>query len=552
MTIAHSIRHALRAARARLGAEHGFTMLVALGALTVTTLLAGAAYVAVQGDVHLSRHDLDGKRAYYAASAGVNDYLYQLNQNPDYWKTCTPNDLQTITGVPGATQTKVQYSYQYMLANGSTSCSSTDPITSLIDKSTGSLQMKFIGYSGASATGNPACAYTACRGIIASFRKDSPLDYLWYTVYEAFDPSILGYTDCAVFYRDGRPSKCNIYWGSGDVMNGPMYTQDQYLIGGSATFGRTTNDVIASVAPGTNWQAICAGNSCGSLNLNGSAVPGVRTISPPADNSQLLTDAQMHGQVFSGTTTVTLNGASNATVVNCPGTTAGAACTSTALDTTSKPIIYVQNAAGCSLTPYSPYDVSYPTTTTGSNYYGCQGDVYVKGNYGASFTIAAADDIIVTGDVTTAHDGSGNPTGPAVLGLVANKFVRVMHGVTPRQSHSYQQCQAASGGNVSNITNQTLTSPTIDAAVLAVQHSWIVDNFDCGAKLQNLSVNGAIAQYYRGPVAVTGTTGYLKDYSYDDRLHVTLPPYLFDIATSGWHVVRQTLCVPGGTGTTSC
>ena len=51
---------------------------------------------------------------------------------------------------------------------------------------------------------------------------------------------------------------------------------------------------------------------------------------------------------------------------------------------------------------------------------------------------------------------------------------------------------------------------------------------------------------------MTGTTGYLKDYAYDDRLHVTLPPYLFDIATSGWHVVRQTLCVPGGTGTTGC
>ena len=150
----------------------------------------------------------------------------------------------------------------------------------------------------------------------------------------------------------------------------------------------------------------------------------------------------MHGQVYSGTTTVTLNGASSATVVNCPGTTAASACTSTPLDITAKPIIYVQNTAGCSLSPYSPYDVSYPTTTIGSNYYGCEGDVYVKGNYSASFTIAAANDIVVTGDLTTAHDGSGNPTGPAVLGLVANKFVRVMHGVTPRQNHGYQQCQA--------------------------------------------------------------------------------------------------------------
>ena len=234
----------------------------------------------------------------------------------------------------------------------------------------------------------------------------------------------------------------------------------------------------------------------------------------------------MHGQVFSGTTTVTFNGASTATVMNCPGTTAASTCTTTSLDITAKPIIYVQNAAACSLTPYSPYDVSYPTTTVGSNYYGCEGDVYVKGNYSASFTIAAANDIVVTGDLTTAHDGSGQPTGPAVLG-VGREQVRARDA--RRDAASEPQLSAvpsSEGGNVTNVTNpnQTLTSPTIDAAILAVQHSWIVDNFDCGAKLQNLTVNGAIAQYYRGPVAVTGTTGYLKDYTYDDRLHVTLPP----------------------------
>ncbi len=557
MRITNIITEAAHRTRVRLAAEHGFTMLIALGVLSVTTLLAGAAYVAVLGDTHASRHDLDAKRAYAAAGAGVNDYLYQLNQDPDYWKTCTPNDLQTITGVPGATKTSVQYSFQYILANGSTSCSTSDPITSLIDTPTGMLQMKFIGYSGAPTTGNPACPYTACRGIIASFRKDSPIDYLWYTVYEAFDPKISGYNDCQVFYRVGRPAHCDIFWGSGDTMNGPMYTQDQYLIGGSPTFGRTKADNIASVAQqGSSWQAICGGNNCGSLNLQGTAITGARIISPPADNSQLLTDAQNHGQVYLGTTTITLNGTNTASVVNCPNTNAGTptnnGCTTSSLDISAKPIIYVQNAAGCSPPPYSPYDVSYPTTILNSYYYGCAGDVYIQGSYNNSLTIAAANNIIVTGDLTTSHDGAGLPNGVAVMGLVANGFVRVMHGVTPRQNHTSQQCQAASGGNVTNIANQTLTNPTIDAAILAVAHSWIVDNFDCGARLQNLTVNGAIAQYSRGPVAITGTTGYLKHYTYDNRLHVTLPPYLFDIANSGWHVVRETLCVPGGSGATGC
>ena len=39
----------------------------------------------------------------------------------------------------------------------------------------------------------------------------------------------------------------------------------------------------------------------------------------------------------------------------------------------------------------------------------------------------------------------------------------------------------------------------IDAAILALDHSFIVDNWDCGL-LGALTVKGAIAQKFRGPV----------------------------------------------------
>ena len=70
--------------------ERGFTMLLALYILTITTLLLGAAYVAVLTDTHLSRNDLDQKRAYAAAQAGIEQYNYDLNQNPNFWENCTP------------------------------------------------------------------------------------------------------------------------------------------------------------------------------------------------------------------------------------------------------------------------------------------------------------------------------------------------------------------------------------------------------------------------------------------------------------------------------
>ena len=552
MNLTHTPENILRRARRRLASERGFTMLIALGVLAVTSLLLAAVFVAVQGDVQLSQHDLASKRAYLAARAGLNAYLYQLNQNPLYWETCANNSLGNPStpgaSVPGST-TGTMYSYVPIYNSGHSTCGS-DPIAALIDPSTGTLRLEFVGFSG-----NPATQKNVVqRGIVASFRKDSPLDFLWYTVYEALDSTINGFSGCNVYYRNSPPrnSSCNINWVSGDSMKGPMYTKDQYLVSGfSPTFGRDKNDKIESMAPGSA-SAICAGNNCGTANIKGEAVPNAPDISTPSANTALQTDATAHGVVVNGTSTITLSG-SGATIWTCPGTIANtdSMCTSKTIDLTQTPIIYVNNS--CPPSGYTPFNASYPTTSTGGHYYGCEGDVYVSGSYTTPVTIAAANDIIVADNITTSEDGSGSPSGVATLGLVANRFVRVMHGVSARQSAAFGQCKAAQGathdnsGNVVNQTSnpdQTLSNLKIDGAILALQHSFIVDNYDCGVSLGTLTANGAIAQYYRGTVGTTGGSGYLKNYTYDSRLAVLLPPYLFDIATSGWHTVRETLCIP--------
>src|SRR6202008_3691596 len=101
---------------------------------------------------------------------------------------------------------------------------------------TGSIRLVFTGSAGA----NPVVQ----RASVVSFRMDSPLDFLWYTHFEAVDDGIPGFSDCGVFYRNGRDPNCNIVWISQDVMNGPAYTDDQYLIntGASPPFGRYAND----------------------------------------------------------------------------------------------------------------------------------------------------------------------------------------------------------------------------------------------------------------------------------------------------------------------
>jgi hypothetical protein len=64
-------------------------------------------------------------------------------------------------------------------------------------------------------------------------------------------------------------------------------------------------------------------------------------------------------------------------------------------------------------------------------------------------------------------------------------------------------------------------------------------HYSCGSQLGTLTVNGAIAQKFRGPVGQFGSSpsGYIKNYNYDDRLLYRSPPYFLDPVQSAWRTV---------------
>jgi hypothetical protein len=537
MTRSRTIVSFLRVLRRRLAAQDGFTMVVALGVLAVTSLLIAAVYVAVDGGVQLTQRDLNGQRAYYAARAGENAFLYQLNQNPNFWSTCSNDYQPTATAVPGST-TGGMYSFVPVYNPGYTNANcSANAIAALIDTNTGSLRMEFTGYSGPpNASGTPSVK----RTIVTSFRKPSPLDYLWYTDHEMEDPQLNSNCTGEKYYWQYSPSppstianNCEINWITGDTMSGPVYTNDQYLIysNASPTFGRSgSSDQVESSAPTTS---VCVQSSCQRATFNGQgAVAGAPSVPLPqsVSSTQLLADANTSaGQVFTGTTTINLTGSGAATITNCPGTTTGTSCTSGWVNKseTLPSIIYVQSGTSCP----SAYAASTYSTNSQGYYYGACGDVYIHGTYSQPLTIVSDHDIVIMANtnglsnpgITTTTDGSGNPIGSATLGLVAGDFVRVMHasGVTP-------------------------STVTIDAAILTLAHSFMVDNYGNGSAgtAPKLTVHGAIAQRYRGIVGTVAGAGYVKDYHYDDRLKVLLPPFLFSLSTAGWQVSRETLCAP--------
>ena len=533
--------------------ERGFTMLTVMMVMLVAGLFVAGAYAASDGDLPLGAESRDSKAAYAAAEAGVQYYAYHVALDPDYWSKCTtvpapnpgePNPVttewygtgtDTRTGhwrkVPGATST---YAVELLAAKDPTAgvpqpqCTMGDQ-TSMLDPSTGMFRIRSTGKAG-----------TATRSIVASFRRPSFLDFLYFTDFETWDPSV--YTDASD--QTAATTQCDDYHGSragwcqeitfpgNDQILGPFHSNDFVHFGNGTDVGR----------PGKNDKLESAQNSPsydGSPAFAATWKSGQIKLPVPTSNAELKAVATA-ALTFTGRTKLRISG-STLSYVKRDGTSGSISLAGT------NGVIYVKNASATACAgARSPQIADYADWPNNSALSGC-GNAYISGTYNSSFTLTSDNDIILdtTGSDATDSDLRRDPSSDAVAGLVASNFVRVGHHVT----------RSTSQWNNNPETNCTNVSPnvgdvTIDAAVLAVTHSFIVDNFGCGAPLGTVHIKGALAQKFRGRLAGTGTAsggvtaGYLKDYQYDDRFRFRSPPYFLSPVVSAWHIVRQNEQVP--------
>lgn len=496
-------------------------MVVVLGTLLIATLMSVAAFAAIDGDTPQARVDQDRKESYSAAEAGIAYYLDQLDRDNAYWTQCTnvpspgggqPSpvnqpwdgagaDPRTWRSIPSS---DAQYTIELLPANGSSQCVAGNDAT-VIDATTGTFKIR--------ATGRPSAAKPQRRSLIATFKRDTFLSYIYFTDKEAIDPALVdafyggGGFYCDLYKREGRPSGCDIQFGSGDVVKGPLHTNDELKTSCSATFGRTPQDEVTVSAPAPGWTGTeSSGCSGGTPNFVGTFAAGSALLSLPPENSALKAAADSQYR-FKGRTTIVINGGTMQV------TNAAAGLTNASMGLPPNGVIYVDNNTGCTAT-YNALN-PYNEQTACAN-------VYVKGSYSQSLTIGSAQDIIVNGDLTRSGDST--------LGLVANQFIRVYHPATHDSSDPFK-CTTQSGAP-SNIT--------IHAAILSLKHSFLVDNYYCGSPRGTLTVDGAISQKFRGPVGTSGGTGYIKNYVYDDRLQRRSPPKFLDPVAAAWTVARQT------------
>jgi hypothetical protein len=251
-------------------------------------------------------------------------------------------------------------------------------------------------------------------------------------------------------------------------------------------------------------------------------------------------------------------------------------------------VLYV-NASSCSasgspppkcVAGANPFD---PNTNNASQiqsncpncYYGqsgtpdTEGDAFISnatssGGLSGQLTVAASNDVIIDGPLTY-HDctwgpgGTGTPSQSVcqynnavtgtndTLGLIANNYVEVNRPVDnttlgARGGPTTLPACGSGGALPAPLCDPSTAtgSPTggqgltIDATILGLSQSYVVNNYSAPGSEGQLTVYGSIQQNARGPVGLVGGTGYVKHYQWDPRLTLYGPPFYLTPGTPSW------------------
>lgn len=550
--------------------EQGIALVMVIGVTAVLSALLVASIAYATGSMKAARGTQDWNGALAAAFAGVEEYQSRLANDTTYFQYGNPAatfGVGSTRSLPPAAATNPAFglgtSGTWATVSGS---QSTAYFRYEVDNSKyatdGTLRLRSTG----KADGKT-------RTIVADLKQQGFIDFLYFTDYELQDVQYTGdnVSTCLKYSWAGRPATgCSeIAFGSNDVMNGPAHSNDAMRVC-AATFKGAVTTGYYPASPPAYIKKDSNNSSCTGQNFVLAGYPmSSPVISMPPTNSQLKKevrtdipiDVPRPGCLYTGPTSIVFTSDGKMTVrspwtkktqVSGPSPTTGttpAACGtpgtssgqlgSAAGQTIAVPdnnVVYVQNVPTVTTDPnYSATTPAGLTVSTGANgsngigfpmtnettpqyattslpAYGYKnGDAFVKGTLNGKVTIATENYVYVTGDLVYADKQRD------LLGLVGNNAVWVWNPVN--------------GAN--KLLNDSNRS--INAAILSVSHTFLVQNFNNGGERGTLTVYGAIAQKFRG-VVHSGNNGYIKAYNYDERFRYTAPPKFLSPVTTTYGV----------------
>ncbi len=578
--------------------EEGVALIVVIGIAAVLTVLVTAALSVSLGGLVKARTDQDWNAAMAAAYAGVDDYKSKLANDNTYMQYGNPDS-------PFSAASKAAGTLALPTGSASNPAFGLGPAGSwaTLPGSGGTASYRYeVDNSNYWATGVLRLQSTGrvgkqTRSIVVNLKQAGFIDFLYFTNYELQDPALTGKPASCVMYKwQGRSDTCgSIQFGSSDVINGPLHSNDTLLICDKATFNgpvttaNNTSPIYLSAPSSTG----CSTSSSPNFNVAGSPAYSPIVAMPPSNakmKDETRTDipalVPRPGCLYTGPTSIVFNADGTMTVrspwtkatrvVGNPATAVGipptgssscgtpgdpaktlaqnantlAGATGQVITVPAKNLIYVQNVPSSAGDPnYWPSastppelsctgltgssgagnGIGYPTTneyaptaTSGTQAYGCRnGDAFVEGQLHSAVTISAANYLYVTRNITYLDPKAD------ILGLVAENAVWVWNPM---------KCTT----NCSSMSNTPLLNDsvkdngrTINAAILSVNHTFQVQNYDKGNLRGTLTISGAIAQNFRGPVGTSGSTGYAKGYLYDQRFRNIAPPkFMVPVSTT--------------------
>jgi hypothetical protein len=428
--------------------------------------------------------NLNWDAAYEAGQAGLNDYMQHVDASPSYTsftqKAPDASNPAFTSWVQASTSPLEYYAYSPIAQKG------------------GLIALEVSGKAGKGST-------AVVRTFDYTVRPVSSLDYIYWSNYETIDPNIdNGVSNCGYYYGQvwsggtGPPSNCIIQFITGDVLDGPVFSDDTYRICGTPTFQAQVSSGNTNVAA----NVIDVDSGCGQTfnpNFSGLTPSKVGNQTPPVTANDV-TPAQTYGCYYNGNATIALtspsNGNTNITVSGATGTTKVGG-----------------NTNSC------PIGSSFALSSMTSGLIYVNGQVTVSGTMSGFLDIVSASNILVSNNLTYPAGDINSTAGTDTtdsLGLIANNSVEV----------------------------EPVFNMTIDAAILAVNDSFYVPNWGSVGNQGTLTVFGAIAQNFRGPVG-QGSSGYLKAYQYDSSLQSLWPPYFLPPGGATWSPATYSELCPG-------
>lgn len=307
--------------------ERGFVLVVVVLSLTFLMVLVTGVMDYGIGSQNVSRRDQDWNAALASAEAGIDDYLFRMNQDDAYWRFGAPPD-------PDGTDGNLAFTSWVPVPGSASEGEFRYTVTGTPDV-TGDGTVRLV------STGR---VRNVVRSVQTTLRRRNFLDYLYFTDYETKDPAI--YTEpspddyspteagptgnrCNQYYygavgarrdigtvvRNDFPGDTDgdtcteISFSSVDVINGPLHSNDAIRMNGTPTFnGPTSTSYNGSLNSGQRWWG--SGGASPNFTVPGDPAFATALIMPPT-NAELKNETNPTlggtGCLFTGPTAIRLN-----------------------------------------------------------------------------------------------------------------------------------------------------------------------------------------------------------------------------------------------------